>query len=175
MSVHGEGEAARHAQQKPSEETAPAKSGSFIQLRLCPGERAASVGRRAAEPAAHLPAALAAAPAQQGSCPSVCCCQGPPCSTERCAALPMTAPGTGRAGSGGVTAPGGVGGGREAATKPLDALNPPPCPSIQQHSSGCCTPARPCRLHHAPGAACPHPHWALSLTCAPPRTICSNS
>lgn len=154
MSVPGEGEAARHAQQKPSEETAPAKSGSFIQLRLCPGERAASVGRRAAEPAAHLPAALAAAPAQQGSCPSVCCCQGPPCSTERCAALPMTAPGTGRAGSGGVTAPGGVGGEREAAMKPLDALTPlpraPPSSSTArgvapQHGPAVCTtlPALP--------------------------------
>lgn len=63
-SVGGEGGGAEtRSEKKPSEETAPDKSGRFIQLQLCPGERAAFVGERAAEPAVHLPAARAAAPA----------------------------------------------------------------------------------------------------------------
>lgn len=57
------GSAETRSEKKPSEETAPDKSGRFIQLQLCPGERAAFVGERAAEPAVHLPAARAAAPA----------------------------------------------------------------------------------------------------------------
>lgn len=60
----GEGGGAEtRSEKKPSEETAPDKSGRFIQLQLCPGERAVFVGERAAAPAVHLPAARAAAPA----------------------------------------------------------------------------------------------------------------
>lgn len=36
----------------------PNKSGGFIQIRFCPGERGAFVGRKAAEPAVHLPRSL---------------------------------------------------------------------------------------------------------------------
>lgn len=54
-------------QEKPFEETTPNKSGGFIQIQFCPGERDAFVGSGAAAPAIHLPPARAAGSGASGS------------------------------------------------------------------------------------------------------------